>query len=316
MTQAVAIVGAGRMAAAHAVAWAALGVPVRWVVSPRRRPALEAAPHAGWARDLAEALADASVTIVSVCTPTATHADLAVEALAAARHVLLEKPVALTLADALRVEAAAGTAPGVLMVAHVVRFFPGYASLARQVAHGAVGTPRVVRASRISSAPEGVDWLADEEQSGGLLVDFGIHDIDQACSYLGEPLAVTSLRATAEGAGDVRVSTGAFRGAVTTTIEYRDGGLAQLLSVSDLPAGRPFQSTLEVVGDTGVAQTDGSVPGPDPFVEQARYFLECIGAGAGPSRSPVASAVTALRVALAARESLETGRRMLLDPGE
>lgn len=303
MTQAVAIVGAGRMGRAHAAAWAANDVPVLYAVSPRRRPDLPAAPDARWATRLEEALDDPAVTIVSVCTPTPSHADLAIQALEAGRHVLLEKPIALTVEHAERVEAAAAGARGTLMVAHVVRFFPGYAALADRVAAGAVGRPRVVRASRISAAPVGYDWLEDEERSGGMLVDFAIHDVDQASAYLGRAVAVTSVPAAGGGLGGFGVP-------VTTTIEYAGGGVAQLLSVSDLPEGQPFRTTFEVVGDTGV---DAAEPhAGDAFAAQARYFLDCVTAGVPTARAPVSAAVAALRVALAARESARTGRRILL----
>ena len=302
MTHGVAIVGAGRMGQAHASAWARAGVPVRWVVSPRSRPDLADAPDARWTTSLDEALADPAVTIVSVCTPTPSHADLAIQALEAGRNVLLEKPIALTLEDAQRVEDATSRAPGTLMVAQVVRFFPGYAALADRVASGSVGRPRVVRASRISDAPVGYDWLEDESRSGGMLVDFAIHDIDQANAHLGRAVAVTSVPYE----GD------AFGAPVVTTIEYDGGGRAQLLSVSDLPPGQPFRAGLEIVGDWGV---DAASPDAgDAFAAQARYFLDCVERGTPPTRAPVAAAVEALRVALAARESARTGRRVVL-PG-
>lgn len=304
MTQAVAVVGAGRMGRAHAAAWVANDFPVLYVVSPRRRPDLPEAPDARWTTRLEEALDDPAVTVVSVCTPTPSHADLAIQALEAGRHVLLEKPIALTIEDAVRVEAAAARARGTLMVAHVVRFFPGYAALAERVAAGVVGRPRVVRASRISAAPVGYDWLEDESQSGGMIVDFAIHDIDQASAYLGRAVAVTSIPSSGDGFG------GGFGTPVTTTIEYEGGGVAQVLSVSDLPEGEPFRTTFEVVGDTGV---DVAVPeAGDAFAAQARYFLDCVTAGVPTTRAPVSSAVEALRVALAARESARTGRRILL----
>ena len=300
MSHGVAIVGAGRMGQAHASAWARNDIPVLWAVSPRRRPELTDAPDARWATSLGEALEDPAVTIVSICTPTPSHAELAIEALEAGRSVLLEKPIALTVEDALLVAEAASRARGTLMVAHVVRFFPGYASLAQRVASGSVGRVRAVRASRISDAPVGYDWLADEERSGGMLVDFAIHDIDQANALLGRAIAVTS----------VRLAGGGFGAPVATTIEYEGGGVAQLLSVSDLPLGQPFQSSLEVVGDGGV---DAAAPeAADAFAAQARYFVECIESGVAPSRAPVAAAVEALRVALAARESARTGRRVVL----
>ena len=295
--------GAGRMGQAHAEAWAACGVPVRWVVSPRTRPDLPAAPDARWTTSLDDALADPAADIASICTPTPTHADLAVQALAAGGNVLLEKPIALTLPDAERVAAAAARAPGVLMVAHVVRFFPGYAALAERVAAGSVGLPRAVLGSRLSAAPAGAEWLADESRSGGMVVDFAIHDVDQANAYLGEPVAVTTVRAPGDRFGTP----------AAITVEYAAGGVAQLLAVSDLPAGSPFRTTLEVVGDRA-SDSLTDLPG-DAFTAQARYFLECVETGAEPARSPVAAAIDALRVCLAARESARTGARVVLVPG-
>lgn len=300
MTHAVAVVGVGRMGQAHAAAWEALGVPVRWAVSPRRRPELAAAPDARWATTVEAALADPAVTIVSVCTPTPSHADLAVQALAAGRHVLLEKPIALTVADAERVAAAAERGPGILMVAHVVRFFPGYAALHDRISAGAVGRPRAVRASRLSAASTDAPWLDDEERSGGMIVDFAIHDVDQADALLGTPIAVTAVRGPGEG----------FGAPVALTIEYRSGGVAQIVAAADLSAGTPFRTSLEVVGDRGVDAV-AELPG-DPFREQARYFLDCVEAGTPPERSPVSAAVEALRVCQAARQSARTGLRVVI----
>ncbi|MFF1635538.1 Gfo/Idh/MocA family protein [Leifsonia sp. NPDC058248] len=311
----VAIVGTGRMAAAHAAAWSRLGVPVGVVVSPRTRPALDDAPDARWARSLDDALSDPSVTIVSVCTPTPSHAELAIRSLAAGRNVLLEKPIALTVPDALAVAAAAEQAPGILMVAQVVRFFDGYAALAGRVADGSVGRVRTVRASRLSAAPRWASWLDDEEQSGGMVVDFAIHDFDQANLLLGAPVAVRSIRVLGVGVDGSVAGAGAGAGAafgtpVETTVEYAGGGIAQVLSVADLADGFAFRSALEVIGTTGtdaVVADDG-----DPFVAQARYFLDCIEAGVDPERCPTSAAVDALRVALAARDSLRSGERVVL----
>lgn len=294
------VVGAGNMGRAHAAAWAEVGVPVRWAVSPRRRPDLPTAPGARWATELAEALADPACDIVSICTPTPSHAALATQALDAGKHVLLEKPIALTAPDAEALAEHAARASGTFMVAHVVRFFADYAALADRVAAGSVGMPRAVRASRISAAPDWADWLADEQRSGGMLVDFAIHDVDQACALLGAPVAVTAVRTPAGGFGAPAV----------VTVEFASGGVAQLLAVADLPAGTPFSSTLEVVGDRGVDALDGEAG--DAFAAQARYFLDCVERGAEPARAPVAAAVSALRVCLAARESARTGARVLL----
>lgn len=294
----IAIVGAGRMAEAHAGAWAraGLGGSIRYIVSPRTQPNLVAAPSAQWVTDLDTVLADPEVTIVSICTPTPTHAPLAIRALEAGRNVLLEKPIALTIADARAIEVAAERSAGTLMVAHVVRFFDEYAGLAHRVEQGSVGAPRLVRATRLTAGADQPSWMADESQSGGLLVDFAIHDFDQANAYLGDPLWVRSTRA---GAGP-----GA---AVSTVVEYVNGGLAQVVSAADLPVTFEFETSLGVLGTSG---TDAAAAHTgDPFLAQAEYFLYCLTVGSEPVRASASAAIDALRVALAARESLATGER-------
>jgi predicted dehydrogenase len=303
----IAIVGAGRMAQAHADAWsrAGLGDAIAYVVSPRTRPQLTAAPHARWVKGLDDALTDPAVDILSVCTPTPSHAELAIEALRSGRNVLLEKPIALTEVDAEAVAEAAQRSPGVLMVAHVVRFMRRYAALADRVAAGSVGRARAVRAVRLSSGPPGGSWFDDERRSGGILVDFAIHDFDQANLLLGTPVAVRSVRAGGSG----------FGAPVATTVEYADGGVAQVLSVADLPADSEFRSELDVVGTAGTdaaSAADAGDPPDDPFLSQARYFLECVESQAEPSRCSTEHAIAALRVSLAARTSLESSARVVL----
>ncbi|HEU0180668.1 MAG TPA: Gfo/Idh/MocA family oxidoreductase [Agromyces mariniharenae] len=305
----IAIVGAGRMARAHAGAWsrAGLGDAISYVVSPRTRPQLEAAPLARWVTRLDDVLADEAVDILSVCTPTPSHAEIAIEALRHGRNVLLEKPIALTVADAEAVAEAARRSTGVLMVAQVVRFMRRYAELADRVADGSVGRVRAVRAARLSSGPPSGSWFDDERSSGGILVDFAIHDFDQANLLLGTPVAVRSVRG-GESAGD-------FGAPVATTVEYAGGGLAQVLSVADLPADSEFRSGLEIVGTTGtdvIASVDSGDPPDDPFLTQARYFLECVESKADPRRCPTEDAIAAVRVALAARTSLASGARVPL----
>ncbi|MCD2443849.1 Gfo/Idh/MocA family oxidoreductase [Agromyces sp. SYSU K20354] len=303
----IAIVGAGRMARAHAAAWdrAGYGDAIEYVVSPRTRPELEAAPHARWVKRLDDALADPAVDILSVCTPTPTHAEIAIEALRSGRNVLLEKPIAVTEADALAIAETARRSPGVLMVAHVVRFMRRYADLADRVADGSVGSVRAVHAARLSSGPPGGSWFDDERRSGGILVDFAIHDFDQANLLLGTPVAVRSVRTGESGFGTP----------VATTVEYAGGGVAQVLSVADLPADFEFCSWLDVVGTAGTdaaRSEDAGDPPDDPFLTQARYFLECVESQAEPSRCSTEHAIAALRVSLAARASLQSSVRVPL----
>ena len=326
----IAIVGQGYMGRTHAGAWTRLGHggDIRYVQAPGRRAWDDLAPAARFVTDLDEVLRDPAVDVVSVCTPTPTHADIAVRALDAGKHVLLEKPIALTLADAQRIAAAADRSPQVLMVAQVVRFFAGYRELRRIAGSGELGRVIAVRASRTLATPTWADWWADESQSGGVPVDFAVHDFDQAGLFLGDPVAVTATRTAADAP-------------METLVEYADGGIGQVLSHAHLPAGSGFSSGLELVGTRGLASyrlvsaapTDSAeesqgisqlvvstpdgvrqqhVPDDDPYLREVEYFAHCVAAGEQPLLSPTESAVTALRVSLAARESLGRRARVVL----
>lgn len=304
----IAIVGGGTMGVAHAAAWAELGLGerIRYVCTPHPRP-LPGAPSARLVTDLDDVLED--VDIVSVCTPTPTHASIAIRALAAGRSVLLEKPIALTRDDALAVARAAEESAGTFMVAQVVRFFAGYRMLRARVEGGELGSVRVVRATR-RSAPRTVrSWLDDESASGGPLVDFAIHDFDQANLFLGTPVAVTAA------------PSGHAADEIETTIEYAGGGVGQVVSGPRMPAGYAFTSSLEVEGvrdadvrraeyryAAGEAAGDPPRAAGSPYTAEAAYFLDCVQSGMPPDFCPTDAAIAALEVSLAAQASLRSGR--------
>ena len=322
----IAIVGAGYMGRTHATAWTELECDIAYVCSPSGATLAEA-PLATGVTDIAIALADPAVDIVSICTPTPTHRDLAVRALSAGKHVLLEKPIALSIADALAISAAASASERTLMVAHVVRFFEGYRRARADIDAGALGTVLAARARRLITKPD-TAWWYDESLSGGVVVDVGIHDFDQFNLFLGTPIAVTSR-------------SNETLGPIETTVDYESGAIGQVLTFADLPAGAPFTTSLELIGTDGLLDYDFSADAPtanqpnsgvntyrlatatgstretlstlDHYTRQAAFFLECVRDGTDPAYCPTASAVLALEVALAARQSLVTGETVLLE---
>lgn len=293
----IALIGQGRMAKAHAAAWTELGLggDISLICTPRPGALLEHAPNARFVTDLEEVLRDESIEIVSVCTPTPSHADITIRALAAGKNVLLEKPIALTVDEALAIADAASAGSALLMVAHVVRFFSGYQRLRERAESGEFGRITTVAATRFSSGPRGTAWLNDDAASGGVLVDFGIHDFDQVNLVLGTPLTVTAVPGEAPGL-------------IETTITYEGGGIGRVLTCNEMPTGFEFSSSLEVVGEAGADSfVHGSGSSDAPYTRQAEYFLSCLRAGAAPDYCSVDDAILALRVSLAARESLQGG---------
>ncbi len=105
------------------------------------------------------------VDAVDICTPTDTHADIAVRAAAAGRHVICEKPLERTHAQGQRIIDACAEAGVHLFVAHVVRYFGEYATAQAAVAGGEIGSPAVLRLTRSGARPEWATWLHNEQRA-------------------------------------------------------------------------------------------------------------------------------------------------------
>ncbi len=211
----VAMVGHGFMGAAHSQAWRTvarffpLGLePEMSVIVGRDPDRTEAArEHLGWERastDWRAVVADPEIDVVDVCSPGASHVEVAIAVLRAGKHVLCEKPLANSVADAEAMTAAAASAAehGVRsMVGFSYRRVPAIAFARRLVQDGRIGTVRQARALYLQ------DWLADEdgpmtwrldkEQAGsGSLGDIGAHAIDLVEHITGATL--TSVSGTLE----------------------------------------------------------------------------------------------------------------------
>jgi UDP-N-acetylglucosamine 3-dehydrogenase len=118
---------------------------------------------------------------VSIVCPSHMHATVALEALAAGLHVLVEKPIATTLPDALRMRGAAIEADRKLMVGHVERFNPAIAKLRELVAGGRLGKVYRAHATRVGPLPTRI-------QDTGVAIDLATHDLDVMQHVLGQSI--------------------------------------------------------------------------------------------------------------------------------
>ncbi|HWB32520.1 MAG TPA: Gfo/Idh/MocA family oxidoreductase [Acidobacteriaceae bacterium] len=155
----------------------------------------EAYPGAAVYTDLSAALADPAMDAVYVASPVALHAEQAIAALRAGRHVLCEKPVAMHYAEAQTMAAAAHETGRLLGVAYYRRLYPKLMRAKELIDEGAIGQPTLVEAAYhgwLESEERG--WLRDPAMAGGgPLYDVGSHRID-ACNYLfGEPWRATGM---------------------------------------------------------------------------------------------------------------------------
>ncbi|MDD4849166.1 MAG: Gfo/Idh/MocA family oxidoreductase [Gemmiger sp.] len=150
---------------------------------------------------LAEVLADGTVDAVIVCTANATHVPYSLAALQAGKHVLCEKPMALTLAEAAELAVAAKASGKLFMVAQNQRFDPVNQRAKALLAAGSIGNVLRFTAEFSHGGPEG--WSVDggrsmyfrkEESGRGAIMDLGIHKIDLMRWLLGEEFTEVSAR--------------------------------------------------------------------------------------------------------------------------
>src|SRR4051812_47650578 len=150
--------------------------------------------------DVAALLADPSVDLVDLCVPNDEHASLAIRALEAGKHVLVEKPIALTTADADAMVAAARSSGKLLMVAHVLPFFPEFAFAAEAIASRRHGGLQAAHMKRVIAKPEWSQGIANADRSGGPAIDLHIHDTHFLGLVCGVPKAVQSRGVVADDA--------------------------------------------------------------------------------------------------------------------
>jgi len=143
--------------------------------------------------DLDQLLADPKVDLVDICLPPAFHADVAIKALAAGKHVFCEKPIALTTGDAQRMLRAAAKSRRLLMIGHVLPFFPEYQFAYKTISHGRYGRLLGGHFKRVISDPS---WLVDywkADRVGGPMLDLHVHDAHFIRLVCGMPRAVTAI---------------------------------------------------------------------------------------------------------------------------
>ena len=282
----VAMIGHAFMGAAHSQAWRTAGhvaeLPLRpemaLVVGRSSESAAAAADRLGWqdsTDDWRAAIARDDIDVVDICTPGDTHAELAIAALAAGKHVLCEKPLANTVAQAEAMVAAARNAPGrQAMVGFTYRRTPAVALAREMVADGTIGSVRQVRAQYLQ------DWLADEEApltwrldkeraGSGALGDIGAHIIDAVEYVTGHRLTGVSvltetfvkqrpLPAAAGGGTGATIGGTAGEGYGPVTVDDAavffgrlDSGAIAAFEASRFAVGRKNAMRFEINGTTG-----------------------------------------------------------------
>ena len=326
MTTRIAVIGAGAWGINHVRAL--VGEPrceVAAIVDPDTRARARAAPLAPNARALETSvgvLADPGIDAVVIAAPARTHAHLACAALEARKHVLVEKPLALTLADAEEIRAAERRSGRVAMVGHLMIHHPAVLRLRELFRSGQLGELYYLHSTRVN-----LGRLRHDENA---LWSFGPHDlsmIDFLLEQMPLSVAATGQSVLQPGVEDVVFLTLRYPGRATAHIHLSwlnprkerrltlvcsqkmvefDDVAPDKLKVYDKGYDRPPQFT-----DYGQYLTlrDGDIhipqlPMQEPLRVQLAHFLDCIEHGGQP-RNDIASGVRITRVLAAAQTSLE-----------
>lgn len=204
-----------------------------------------------------------TVDIVSIVTPPHLHKEIAIAALAAGKHVICEKPMAMNLAEAEEMFAAAQAAPGQLaIVDHELRFHPMRMQLRQMIKEGVVGN--VLRIDMQRLGPDRLNpatpytWWADAERGGGMLNAVGSHLIDMGRWLVGRMDAITGqlqighyYRTEAGSGHETRVSADDH---VDILVRYANGAQGSLVASGMTPGG--YGITTLVVGSEGALRLD------------------------------------------------------------
>jgi len=309
----IAVVGAGYGAKVPLPVYAELAEfePVAvWSQRPERARAL-AAEHGlqlGTA-DLGELLAHPGLEAVHVATPVATHAEVAIAAARRGLHVMCEKPLAATLAEARAVVAAVEEA-GVVGVVNYGRRLQATRARVIELARAMVGTPRMVAISLVfddhadpGSRP--FTWVQDAALGGGRLQGYGVHDLDLLLEAVGDVASVAAATEVGVGertARDGTTHTVTAEDAYAILMRLRGGGFATITLTAT--ARHKRGDVIEILGDAGTVRLDADrtlrwgrtgeelqVEGPlkasskDAFAQIARSFHAAIRDGAAPEPS-------------------------------
>jgi predicted dehydrogenase len=271
------------------------------------------------------------VDIVDICTPTHLHFEMVLRAAAAGKHIICEKPLALTVEQGQEMIAICKKAGVHFFVAHVVRFFPEYALARNSVTAGHIGKIGEVRLSRGSFRPKKPigNWFLDEKKSGGMMLDLMIHDFDYARWVAGEVESVFAKKVTT-GHPDAPVDYG------MVVLKHRGGALSHVAGAWAYPPP-VFRTSFEISGDAGMIEYSSEATAPitnliqkpsgdspdvglpaspvieSPYTTQIKEFYKAIVEDRA-ARVSAEDGLAAVQIALAALDSTKMGKAVYLHP--
>jgi predicted dehydrogenase len=245
---------------------------------------------------------------VVITTPTFTHRDFAVAAAEAGKHVFVEKPMALTLAECDAMIAAAEAADLALQIGFMRRFDPDFRAAAERIAGGEIGRPMLIKS--LTHGP-GLPppWARDLKLSNGMLAEVNSHDWDTVRWLMGSnPARVMAETANFKGASR-GIEDPDFYDTVLVSVRFESGALGSISGIC--PCDYGYDARVEIVGEKGIMQI-GELKGqavvvakdrdtglvtpiyrtwPERFawayIQEMEHFVDCARTGRRPDVSGV-----------------------------
>ncbi|WP_130860687.1 Gfo/Idh/MocA family protein [Gracilibacillus phocaeensis] len=292
-----------------------------------------------------ELLANKEVEAVSICTWNNTHAEIAIAALQAGKHVLVEKPLCKTVEEALAVEEAVKSSGKTLQVGFVRRYAANTEIVKRFIDNGDLGDIYYAKATCLRRLGNPGGWFADKERSGGgPLIDLGVHIIDICWYLMGKP-KVKSIRGNTYHqlgnrsnvehldfykAADYDPNKNTVEDMANALITFENGA-SLMVDVSFTLHAKQDQMAVNLYGDKGGAELEPSLeiitekyntmlnatPQTDhhsfnfqqAFQNEIDYFVDTIN-GDKETRSPVSDGVEMMKILCGIYESSEKGKEI------
>ena len=278
--------------------------------------------------EASDLIGDSEVEAVVIATPTHTHRRLVEKSLAVGKPVLCEKPLSISLADAMAIQEAVNSAGVFFQMGFMRRFDPAYAAAKRRLDQGELGDPVLFKSSSRDPCRPSLSYL-DRRSSGGLIVDMGIHDFDLAIWFFGPVKEVSSVGGILaypelEAIDDIdnAVVTLTFVGGQIGVIDLSRRGVygydirSEILGTAGtIQIGYLRETPLQIMTSNQVAHD--TVPYfPQRFArayrDQLKNFAQNLIEGR-PAPVTVQDGLAALRLAIAADQSQRTGLAVKLD---
>jgi myo-inositol 2-dehydrogenase/D-chiro-inositol 1-dehydrogenase/scyllo-inositol 2-dehydrogenase (NAD+) len=284
-----------------------------------------------WYTDHKEALKQKDVDAVVITTPTFTHAAITIDAAEAGKHILCEKPMALTLKEADEMIAAARRAGVKLQMGFMRRFDAEFQTAKRMIEEGVIGKPSIIKSTGHGPGLP-PPWACDPKTSIGMLAEVNSHDFDSVRWLMGSDISRVYAEAEAIAVPELKKQYPDFYDRAVVTLRFANGSLG--LIDSGCPVKYGYDARVEILGTEGIMligelkyqavfvckKETGVYTSTFPswrdrfkeaYLEEDKHFIDCI----INDKNPLASGEdgrAALEAVLAATKSIKEGRPVTL----